>query len=575
MPWRLPHRAAHAPRRNLMRRSLHAAHLAGWLICAIALAAPTQAAWLSLDGSTSPAEPRIDVVADTPSLLQLEVAVPGMTAEERATPEGSDTHVTIPGHGHTLEIGAPAIPVVNFIVEVPHGARCEVQSTASAARSYALGTDGLQSRLYPAQPSQRKVDARDALGDFQRDLDAYQRPGFVPEELVTLREMGIMRGHRLLLVQAHPVAYDPVAGELLAHDRIAIMIQMQGADLAGTQAELRRTHSPVFETLLARHVVNHGSFLGGPREFPLLPIGLLIVSAPGLEGAVAPLADWKTQKGYHTTLVTTDETGSSVGQIEDYIANAYNNWEIPPTWVLLVGDTDTIPYRVGSSSSSATDLYYTTITGGDFLPELHVGRLAGRTTTEIGAMVEKAVSSERMELTNGTDFMNTATWIASSDMGAFAEGTHNYCIEHWFDPAGINSIRIYERLGGSTQDIRDAINGGTLMANYSGHGSTNMWNCVPFTQTDIRNLTNNDMYPLIISNACLTGDYASSECYGETWVRVADKGGVAHFGASTYSYWDEDDILEKELWRHFWEEDDYTIGQMCDGGLLGVYEYYA
>jgi hypothetical protein len=306
---------------------------------------------------------------------------------------------------------------------------------------------------------------------------------------------------------------------------------------------------------------------------PDVPIGLLIITADMFEPALGPLVDWKTLKGYHTKVATLSETGSTKEQITAYIENEYLSGEVPPTWALLVGDTNTIPCYTGSGSGTATDLYFGTFTGGDYLPEVHVGRFPVRTLDHINTMVEKVVDFEKLILANGIDFFNVATWIASSDMGAMAEDTHEYVIANYF-PDEMEHIRIYERLGGSTQDIRDAVNGGTVICNYSGHGYTGGWGCVPFSQTDVRNLSNLDMYPFVISNACVTGTYNNTECYGETWVLVPDKGATTHWGSSANTLWDQDDILEKRLWQAFWQESYYSLGGMCDDALFGVWEHY-
>ena len=556
-----------------MKRGFFGISFLGLVILALAAGTPALADWLPLDENAACGEPQIRVLADTPSLLHLQVTVPGMSAQERPTPEVTDTWLEIPGHGHTLAVGAPAVPVIRFVAQLPFAAQLQARAIASSGRSFRMGSGALGERLYPVQPSRRKDEDRGNLARFQRDEAAYLRPGAIPAELVSVREMGEMRGHRLVLVEVSPVAYDPVAGSLLCHDRIDVMITMSGADMEQTLAKSNRYYSPPFDRLLSSISVNHDTFLGGAREIPALPIGLLIITADEFESNLAPLAEWKTLKGYYTTMANLSETGSSREAITAYIADAYNNWEVPPTWVLLVGDTNLIPYYTGQSTGSATDLYYGTITGGDFLPEIHLGRFPARSLAHVNTMVAKVVDFEKLMLSNGTDFMNRATWIASADQGAMAEQTHNYVIENYF-PDEMEHILIYQRLGGNTQDIINAVNGGTVIVNYSGHGSDGSWGCVPFNQSNVRNLTNLDMYPFVISNACLTGNYSNTECFAETWVIEADKGATSFLGCSTYSYWDEDDIFEKELWEAFWMESMYTLGQLCDDGLYGVYVHY-
>ena len=83
------------------------------------------------------------------------------------------------------------------------------------------------------------------------------------------------------------------------------------------------------------------------------------------------------------------------------------------------------------------------------------------------------------------------------------------------------------------------------------------------------------MYPFVCSHACLTNQFTESECFGETWVRAPHKGGIAFWGATTYSYWDEDDILERSMFKAWWEDNLETIGGMTNMGLYYLYQYYS
>lgn len=557
-----------------MRLSAIMTLIAGLFVLVLATSAPVAGAWLPI-GAAQPAEPEITIRTDTPKLMELEVTLPGLLAEDRPTPDGFDTYLEIPGHGHTLPIGAPAVPEVRFIVEVPLGAEFAAEAVASGTRSFTLGTGDLRARLYPTQAPVSKNEERFDLTRFRRDDAAYASPGLAPESLVRLQEMGELRGHRLLLVEVSPVAYDPITGTLLCHERVDVRIGMAGADLPNTEAAIERNASPAFDDLLGRVTVNHDTFLGGPRDLPTLPAGLLIITTDSFVSALEPFVDWKTLKGYNTTVVTTGTTGTTKELIKAYIQNAYDTWELPPTWILLVGDTNTIPAWTGTGSPTETDLYYTTLVGTDYLPEIAIGRFPARTVTDVNTMVEKTVDMEKLVLTNGTAYTNRIAWLAASDLSGFAEETHEYCINAWFAPLGMQNILIYERLGDGTQDAIDALNLGITMNIYSGHGYESGWSSIPFTQANIRSLTNLDMYPFVCSHACLTGSFSDTECFTETWVITPNKGGLACWGASNYTYWDEDDILERRGWDDYFTDPNYDLGTFCHVSLLEVYTYYS
>ena len=110
---------------------------------------------------------------------------------------------------------------------------------------------------------------------------------------------------------------------------------------------------------------------------------------------LADYIDWKEKKGYHVTLATTTETGTQRIEIESYIQSAYDNWDIPPAYVLLIGDTGDIPHYIGSGPGNpASDLYYACVDGGDYFPDIGLGRLSVFTPNQLGNIIDKRLDWE-------------------------------------------------------------------------------------------------------------------------------------------------------------------------------------
>jgi hypothetical protein len=264
--------------------------------------------------------------------------------------------------------------------------------------------------------------------------------------------------------------------------------------------------------------------------------------------------------------------GSTTGAIKSYIQNAYDTWEVPPTYVLFLGDTDYIPTWTGAYSSSATDLYYVKM-DSDYFGDIFRGRLPAKTVLEANAMVDKIMYYEN-PTSPDLEWMGHGCFIASDDAGLMAERTHRYVIQNYLLPNGMEADTIWDRLGGTTSDIADCVNGGASIVCYSGHGNTNGWGCVPFYQSDVQALLNQDEYPLVLSHACLTGKFNIYECFGETWAVEDNKAGIAFWGASNLSYWDEDDILEKGMFHAAFVETCHSFGNMTDRALYQLYQHY-
>ena len=120
-------------------------------------------------------------------------------------------------------------------------------------------------------------------------------------------------------------------------------------------------------------------------------VGYLIITADAYYDAILPLADLRASRGFTVTVTRLSELpGSTAEEIKDYIQTAYDTWAVPPSYLLLVGDTDTIPTWIGPKIKTTTDLYYATMDGeDDWHPDLHRGRFPVRSAAQTTYMVDK------------------------------------------------------------------------------------------------------------------------------------------------------------------------------------------
>ena len=107
---------------------------------------------------------------------------------------------------------------------------------------------------------------------------------------------------------------------------------------------------------------------------------------------------------YIVYTASTSNTGTSSSSIKNYIQNAYETFSPAPAYVALVGD-------VGGSYSLPTyyedyghDSYgnecegdhpYSQLDGSDLLPEVLIGRMSIRSTSELSAVVYKIINYEK------------------------------------------------------------------------------------------------------------------------------------------------------------------------------------
>ncbi len=546
------------------------------LFAVTSVAGPPSPKWVGLGGKPYQAQPQVEVSTQFSEEIVIQVNMAGFIADRVESKVGWFASIEIPGCGQTNAIGKARLPVLRRAIEIPQGAAPNVEVIEYTTTTYALADLNLPPRIYPVQPPIEKIPGARQRAPFKMSESFYASSKPYPSYKACIVEIGQMRGHRFAVLEIPAAIYIPASGTLEIVTNIGLRVTVKGADEAATRATIDRYASPYFEAIASKALLNykHPTI----KAIPQAPVGFLVITSPDYYTEILPLAEWKSQRGYYTTVTQTPDIpgGATTTAIKSYIQDAYENWDVPPTFVLLVGDVDAIPNWTGTEiDNPPTDLYYTTMTEPDYIPDIAIGRISVSSATEAQAAVGKILNYEK-RLFSHTSWLKKAVFMASEDNWDITEGTHNYVISTYMDPAGFTSLKLYcHTYNATTQDVSDAFNEGTGLGIYSGHGATTYWADGPqFMQSNVAALTNLDMYPFVQSYACLTGRYTEAECFAETWIRQADKAAVGFWASSVTSYWDEDDVLEKGVFKALFEDSLTWIGGMIDQGKWHLYEYY-
>ena len=493
--------------------------------------------------------------------LELTSRLDGVAMELRENDSGRFVELNWPDAATWGEIGSPALPVVRRLVVIPQGATVRLNVLEGRSTTVDLQALGYPPMVYPEQAPVEKLAGARENAPFDFDRSAYAVNRLLPEERVTLTECGIVQGHRLGLLEIRPVAYNAAAGALRLWPQIEVKMQFRGGRPAGPEA---------------RALGSMGGMLLNPPAAPQRGMNYLIVVAEAYAGGIDPFVVGKTGQGFD---VMTYEVpaGTSATVIKNYIQSLWGTAD-QPDYILLVGDTNTIPcWTGGGSYSPDTDLPYACMDGGsDWYPDIPIGRFPVRSMDQLQDVIDKTLFIEAGTYPD-QDYVLRAVFMASNDNYTVSEGTHNYVIDTYMDPNGFTSDKLYcHTYNATTQQVRDAFNDGRIYGIYSGHGSSTSWaDGPPFSQSDVQNLTNAGLYPFVCSFACLTGDFKDyTECFTETWILVPEKGAEAIYGASVSSYWDEDDKLERFLFDVIYVDDIREVSPAWQAAFLLYLDHY-
>jgi len=483
--------------------------------------------------------------------LLLEAHVQALRTSEIKTSYGTFTQLEIPGWQYTYNVGEPKLPVMTQIVEVPQGGEISIKVQSSSQREDVGAKFGVHYPIYPTQPSQRK-DEKDV--PFVYNQEVYQG-SYRNEELVSVEEIGIMRGTRLVLVHFRPVQYNPAANILTIHNDIVVELNVEKADVERTLENKKKYASSYFDWVESSMLLPKSLSFEQVRSDKKY----LIIADPMFRNNpnLKDFADWKKSLGFVVVLAFTDEIGgNAIANIQKYIKEQYTS-SLPPTFALFVGDHEQIPGMVKQApargSSHYTDLYYFTVDGSDYLPDILYGRFSASNDADLNAQIEKTLSYERKEFSDPnflTRYALVAGWdgnwavkrgypqIRFAVREYFRKPAYEEAIDEDSDPN--QTVFLTKRSNHTPDKIFAVVNRGVCFYNYTAHGDETSFADPSFTMSDIDRMTNKGMYPLVIGNCCLTGSFQRATCFGEKWLRAPQKGAIGYMGGSNYTYWDED-----------------------------------
>ncbi len=314
----------------------------------------------------------------------------------------------------------------------------------------------------------------------------------------------------------------------------------------------------------------------------------LIIAHDNFYDAILPLAEWKHRKGLRTKIVKLSEIGSGTAQIRNYVVDAYNNWEVQPEFLLLVGAPSYLPfYLFGSGWDQAySDNYYTNM-DADIFNEILSGRLTVHNTTEAQTVVNKILLYEKTpDLSDSLWFIN-ACLIVNEDYWTYPPPPYGDDSIYWSDirhakglmlAHGYNTIdTLSELLGDNAATVINRVNQGRAFVLYRGVG-TNNWD-YPFS-VEPNQTQNGTKLPIVLSFTCGTLGTGSSPATAERWLLTGSptlpRGGAGYFATTTsgFSIAHLRSAVCKGFFNALFQDHKRTFGEACEGGRVNVYNLY-
>lgn len=478
------------------------------------------------------------------------------------------------------QVGGPGLPAVTQLLELPAGREPSLTYEFIGAETF---------QRVKLAPIPRSASDNSKIHKNLIRQELFEENTLQPAEVASLTPPFNIGGSRYTVLTLAPFQYNPFTQTLVRYSEIRASIRYVPSE---SPENNHKFDEPVWRELAA-------ALNDAPPRDDISPrtdnLGHLVIVVPNdnaYENAIAPLVNWKKRMGYVVTVVRmVRDVEYHENALKGYLETAWNEWELPPTYIILVGESARIPFfrdNDGEGSSwYISDNQYVTYGYNEgqeiegWIPRSFIGRLPAQTAAEAVQMVTKIVGYE-------SDPFNQQAWVEGGVM--IAAGVHsciqtNQAVRERMIEYGYRADQVAEayaeyHAGQPNVDpniVTNAVNGGLGFVNFRGYDT---WG--GYTTGQIRALRNSWRLPIVTGMVCATNDYANrfgAESIGEAWVRAYNNnepaGAVACFGPSdrhTHTWFNN--TLDGEFYRLLLNRGVHTLGALDLGSKLSLLRNY-
>ncbi len=502
--------------------------------------------------------------------------------------EGEEYHqIRLPGGeqifaGQIAQDGQPDLPVMTTFLAVPD------QAGVNFAVEYSNYEIIEDINIAPSQPSQPESGIEISL--FTLDEAVYNRDEFFPGDLAEVEDPVIMRDLRFVKINLYPVQYNPVRKQLKIYHNLSVSLSYGGGDVVNPKTYRRQYLSDGFYPIYKAIIANFDQFFATTE---VRRGGYLILAKDIFVDSLKAVADWKHKKGYTVHIAPTSEidpNGDNPTQYEvlSYLENAYDTWEVPPEYVMIVGDEDNTSFSGIPDypySGYASDHPYSMVEGNDYLPDIFVSRLSVDNMSQLRVAVSKILTYESQPFMDDPDYWLRGLSVAGNIYATTPRITVLWVRELLFANGflEVDTSFAWNSYDPGPAQTLEAMNRGVSIVSYRGWAGPSGWYDPSFDNGNLNQVQYNNKIGVMASIVCGTGNFGSSysdPCFGETWIRMGSlssglKGGPAFFGSTdggTHTRWNNP-IMTGYYWGIF-AEDIYHFAAAAVRGKIQQYNTF-
>ena len=481
------------------------------------------------------------------------------------------TKINSNSKGETSIIGLPKLPQFSTLLKLDPFKEYDI--SYSVENSYIIEDIDII-------PNQRiDLNGLEKSSIENKDNSFYSSSENYPYENITLSDPMVMRDLVLSNVTIVPFQYNPKNRQLEIYQTVEIHVYE-----VGEASDIRRRSMPssrVFENIYKNSIINYNT---NSRDDYQQPAVLYIGPSSAIGNATfEQLIEWRKQRGYVVYTATT--SGNSTSSIKNIIEDAYDNFNPPPEYVTLIGD-------VGGSYSIPTyyedfghDSYgnqcegdhpYSQIDGNDLLPEVLLGRMSIRSSSELTTVVYKILNYEKATyLDTYEEYYERAAMAGDPSTSGNSCAITKEAVRQSLQNHGFDDVNIKTSGNGWATWMENELEDGVLFFNYRGYLGMS-----GFSTSNVDNASSGWKLPFATVLTCGTGSFAEDQtAMSEKFFRAGSvtnpRGGVAAIGTATWNtHTLFNNIVDLGIYNGLLADDVETAGAALVSGKLSLYNTY-
>ncbi|MCF8367963.1 MAG: T9SS type A sorting domain-containing protein [Bacteroidales bacterium] len=547
-----------------------------------------KADWVSLDGKTSVAtQPQVTIISDDNSGTVLKINISGFDLSEFNAENKTYQKVDLLSEIFTINSSLPEVPYLAKVLAIPDQAGISIDILE-------VGEVQTFDNIYlpPARESWYEGDPETPYFENQK---VYESNDAYPSEYVMVDPPSVFRDFRIARVSIYPLRYIPGKKQLQAVSSLTVRINYGQGVVINPKTTPKKKIAPSFGKIYRSFIANYQTMLDnlydGKEDGHEV---ILCIMDDSFVDAFQVYADWKRESGTDVHVTAFSDINANANNpeiIKTHITDAYNNWEYPPTYVLVVGDDGYFPKKIVTypDYSFPSEDYFVCVAGNDYFPEMMIGRFTNQGVYRMQVMMNKFMLYEKTPYIAQTDWFKKGVCCSNNAYPSQVE-TKRYAASMMMDYGQFTSVDTMMSDGngwgsGCTyhlSDILSAINDGRSYLNYRGEGWYYGWyaNCYDFSPSDVSGLANGQKFTFVTSIGCGVAMFDSNggNCFGEEWVQLGSltepRGGVAFLGPTSNTHTTYNNKIDKGIYTGMFMEDMDTPGQALLRGKLYMYNVY-